>query len=384
MKIEALYLHIPFCLKKCNYCDFTSYPVGDYSLQEYCRAVKKEAALYLDKGFGQDEINSLYVGGGTPSVISAEDLADLISYLKVCFSFAKHAEITVECNPGTVDTSYFRVLRKSGVNRISLGAQAFQKSLLRAMGRIHGPEDIVRAVASGREAGFDNINLDLMYGLPEQSLSQWAQSLERACALRVPHISAYGLKMEENTPWGRKYQQGDLAVPDGDISADMFETAISFLSGHGYIHYEISNFARHNWICRHNIVYWKNGIYLGIGAGAASHWGNIRQVNYMRVDQYCMALKKGLFPVYDRELLDQETVLAESIFLGLRMMEGLDTKEFYQQYGIQLEKKYQTQIEKLLNQGLLDFRGSRIRLTSRGIFLANEVFMEFLPVLTHE
>ncbi|MGI6713299.1 MAG: radical SAM family heme chaperone HemW [Bacillota bacterium] len=380
MNIEAIYIHIPFCVQKCHYCDFISYPLDSFSVKDYCHAVKAEASLYAgENSKGDAKIKSIYVGGGTPSCLSLKELAELLNSVRSHFVLAEKVEITVECNPGTVDRDYFSGLREAGVNRISLGAQSFDQELLTLMGRIHNPGDVEKAVIDARDAGFENINLDLIYGLPHQSMDQWRESLARAVSLKVPHISAYGLKLAKDTPWGQDYSKGSLALPDPDTSADMFETVIDYLTDKGYIHYEISNFALPGNYARHNIVYWENDNYLGLGVAAASHFGALRQINYQKPDLYISAVGKGIFPVGEKEIVDKEIEMAETVFLGLRMLQGLDVHRFQRRFGLSLKDKYGKQVDKMVNLGLLELTGSRLKLSARGVLLANEVFMEFLP-----
>lgn len=378
--IEALYVHIPFCVKKCNYCDFISYPVNGLPVEEYCQALITEGSMYYKHlPSSQKEIKSIYIGGGTPTCLSVEYLVKILERLSSLFPVQQNGEITVECNPQTVNKEYFCQLKKAGVNRLSIGAQAFDSGLLQDMGRMHGVQDINKAVSHAREAGFVSINLDLIYGLPGQTWQQWSDTLAAARALPVTHLSVYGLKLSEHSPWGERYAKGCLILPDEDTSADMQELAMEYLKEQGYGHYEIANFALPGFFSVHNRVYWNNGNYLGLGLAASSHWSNIRQTNCTSFPSYIRELKKGRFPVADREVADRETEMGETIFLGLRLLAGLDLRKFKQRFQVDLEKKYQKQVEKLSRLGLLECSKDRIRLTKKGIFLANEVFVEFLP-----
>lgn len=382
MSIEAIYLHIPFCISKCHYCDFVSYPmVGARELvSPYCGALQKEIAMAAQYYAGSlSRIKSVYVGGGTPTSLPAEELTMLMKTVFRCFSLAGNCEITVECNPGTVDDEYFRILKKAGVNRVSIGAQAFQKRLLAAAGRIHSPEDIERTVIDAKKAGFKNINLDLIYGLPGQTFSDWQESLRKAVSLQIEHLAAYGLKLDGSCLWARELAAGNLQIPDQDFSADLLEKAIDYLSTEGYVHYEISNFARPGFSSRHNRVYWKNGDYLGLGVASSSHFNNIRWTNSSSLDHYLRGISGNKFPVVEKEELDQETVWAETMFLGLRLREGVNIDQFEQRFGVTVIGKYGPQVEKLKRYGLLKLSGRNLQLTHKGIFLANEVFLEFLP-----
>lgn len=378
--IEALYIHIPFCLKKCHYCDFVSYPVAGQPVKEYCQALIREGKMYYKLLPGsQKEIKSLYIGGGTPTCLPAKYLAEMISELKSLFPVQKQGEITVECNPRTVHQASLEELKRAGVNRLSIGAQSFNQDLLREMGRGHGAEDIFATVAQAREAGFTNINLDLIYGLPGQTMVQWSDTLANAVSLPVTHISAYGLKLSEQSFWGKCYAEGTLKLPDQDLSADMQELAMDYLKDKGFVHYEIANFARPGFFSSHNRVYWNNGNYLGLGLAAASHYANVRQTNEADLISYLLKMNQGRLPIAEREVLDLAMEMGETVFLGLRLMEGLSLNRFKKLFGIDLIEHYEKQVEKLAKLGLLTYDHRRIRLTQKGIFLANEVFMEFLP-----
>ncbi|HHT63596.1 MAG TPA: radical SAM family heme chaperone HemW [Clostridia bacterium] len=378
--IEALYIHIPFCRKKCFYCDFVSFPPEGLPVQEYCQALVVEGEMYqklLPKN--QKEIKSIYIGGGTPTCLPASSLVKIITRMENLFPLARGGEITVECNPGTVDKVYMSMLKRAGVNRLSVGAQSFDRRLLQEMGRIHGRNDILETVSQAKEAGFANINLDLIYGLPGQTMRQWFDTLSYAASLPVTHLSVYGLKLSEQSFWGRSYLNGDLNLPDEDMSAEMQELAMDLLESKGFIHYEIANFARPGFFSVHNRVYWDNGNYLGIGLAASSHFENRRQTNCAALNTYLAQLEQGKFPVGAQEILDRETEMGETVFLGLRILDGLSFHSFQQRYGVDFRQRYENQIEKLKRLGLVEYDNDRIKLTKKGIFLANEVFLEFLP-----
>jgi oxygen-independent coproporphyrinogen-3 oxidase len=268
--------------------------------------------------------------------------------------------------------------RAAGVNRLSLGAQCFDDALLKAMGRPHASAQIGEAVHQARTAGFGNISIDLIYGLPGQDLSAWREDLAQALELEVEHISLYGLSLSEDSPWGQKAAAGCLAVPDQDISADMLEAALDMLAGAGYLHYEISNFARAGYESRHNIAYWQRENYLGLGAAAASCHGEKRWFNERDITAYEEALAQGRLPQIEEEKLSIEEVLGEAVFLGLRLIAGVDLQEFAQRYGTQAERYYKKPLRRLQRQGLVEIAEGHLRLTRRGILLGNEVFMQFL------
>ena len=378
--IEAVYVHIPFCRKKCNYCDFVSFPGEGLPDKVYCRALVAEGELYQKfLSNSQKELKSIYIGGGTPTCLPAEDLVQVITKLLKFFPVEKNGEITVECNPRTVDLAYLSTLRKAGVNRLSIGAQSFDPGLLKEMGRVHGAEDITETVYQARAAGFGNINLDLIYGLPGQTMTQWAKTLALAVSLPVTHLSVYGLKLSEESVWGKQYSAGTLSLPDADMSADMQEWAMDYLPGQGYLQYEIANFARSEFFSVHNRVYWNNGNYLGLGLSASSHFDRIRQTNVASLTSYLREVSGGRFPIGQKEILDRETEMGETIFLGLRLRKGISFNAFKQRFGVDLRQKYGAEVEKLVRLGLVECDQDRMRLTKKGVFLGNEVFMEFLP-----
>ncbi|MGI6679056.1 MAG: radical SAM family heme chaperone HemW [Dehalobacterium sp.] len=378
--IEALYIHIPFCLKKCNYCDFISYPLETLPIQEYIQVLVREAKLYYRYlSPCQKKIKSIYLGGGTPTCLPVSALTLLLDEVQTLFPVECDGEITVECNPLTVDREYLITLKQAGVNRLSIGAQSFHEKLLKEMGRSHTVEDIINTVEDAKSAGFTNISLDLIYGLPGQTLDQWNDTLKQAATLPVTHLSIYGLHLSSLSPWGSSYQSGLLVLPDEDEFVTMQERAMDFLLAQGFEHYEISNFARPKFFSVHNRVYWNNGNYLGLGLAASSHWSNLRQTNTSSWVEYLKKIRGEKFPIEDWELLDRETEMAETVFLGLRLLDGFETLAFKKKYGIDFMEKYRFQVNKLENLGLIKQGEGRIGLTKKGVFLANEVFMEFLP-----
>ena len=380
--MEAIYIHIPFCRQKCRYCDFASFPLAESqsAAEAYPRAVLAEAAIYARQNpHWQQPLQSVFIGGGTPTALPAEELCRILTGIAAFWPLAAGAEITVEANPGTVDEAYFCRLQQAGVNRISLGAQSFDPGLLQAMGRIHSAPEIGQAVAAARKAGISSLNLDLIYGLPGQTLANWQDTLAAAIALGVPHIAAYGLKVEAGTPWGRDLAAGRIIVPDQDRSAEMLEMAIGSLTGAGFGHYEISNFARPGFDSRHNKVYWQNGDYLGLGVAAASHFGRSRWTNQQTLEAYLADIAAGRRPVAEKEDLDQPTALAETVFLELRLLAGIDLAAFQRRWGVDLRRRYPEELARLQVQQLVEIVDNHLKLTRRGLFLGNDVFMAFLP-----
>ncbi|HBT46507.1 MAG TPA: coproporphyrinogen III oxidase [Peptococcaceae bacterium] len=373
-----LYIHLPFCLRKCNYCDFISFPaVPPPVTARYLKALGREmemAAYALRPG----KAATVYFGGGTPTYLAASDLVGLVARVKDVFGLQGGAEITVEANPGTLTLEKLRNLREVGVNRLSLGAQAFKEGLLRAMGRAHGVGDIYEAFTWARRAGFANINLDLIYGLPGQSSEDWEDTLDRALELEPEHLSVYGLELAPDTPWGRSYSQGRLALPDEQEVVDMYWRAREKIRGVGYEHYEISNFARPGFQCRHNLTYWENRPYLGLGAGAASHWGNRRWQNLSYLESYCGAVEEGHLPAAEVEILTPERQRGDTLFLGLRLLRGVSLKEYAERFGEDLLEGYGRELERPFDLGLITVERGFLRLTDKGLPLANEVFAAFV------
>ncbi|MCG0277567.1 MAG: radical SAM family heme chaperone HemW [Thermanaeromonas sp.] len=373
-----LYIHLPFCLKKCNYCDFISYagiPRGQ--VRRYLAALFKEMELVAAR-FQPRKISTLYLGGGTPSYLSGEELLDIIERVRNIFGIEEEAEITLEANPGTLTPKKLELLRLAGVNRLSLGAQSFDDALLKAMGRVHQAKDIYQAFYWAREAGFSNINLDLIYGLPGQTFSQWEDTLNQAIKLYPEHVSTYALELSIDTPWGRRQMLGDLLLPAEEEVLSMYGLACQKLKEAGFEHYEISNFARLGFKCRHNLSYWENQDYLGLGAAAASHWRGKRWQNEIAIENYCRSLEEGKLPVAEEEELDRRQKMGETLFLGLRLRKGISLKEFKDRFGEELMSVYGPEIERLVSSGLVEIREGRMVITEKGLPLANEVFLAFV------
>jgi len=383
--VQGLYLHIPFCVAKCRYCDFTSYPqCSNEAKEKYLQALLQEAGLYagLLRGSvpsGELLLDSLYFGGGTPTCLTGGQLFFLLKTLREIFPVRSDAEITVEGNPGTLDVEKLVMLCQAGFNRLSLGVQSFNDRELAVLGRIHTADEAVQAYRLAREAGFANISLDLMYGLPRQELEQWRASLSQALALKPEHISLYQLKIEEGTPFHQQLLEGNLQEFPDDQAAIFYEEAIQTLTEAGYHHYEISNFALPGRESRHNQLYWRNKEYLGLGVGAAGYLQGVRYNNETELAAYQAKLAQGLLPRADSEIIDKDLQIAEAIFLGLRLLEGIDKKEFFLHYGVKFEERFGKTITKLKSAGLLQEDERSIFLTKQGRNLANLVFIEFLP-----
>lgn len=372
----ALYVHIPFCRRKCNYCSFISYENKESSIPDYILALQKELLYYT----GSNTISSIYFGGGTPNLLSVKQLNDILQTIHTVFRVDNKSEISLEANPGTIDTNYLSAIRKAGFNRLSLGIQSLQDKELAILGRIHTTDEARAAIGFARNAGFDNLNLDLIYGLPGQTLAEWHDTLLAAITLGAEHLSLYGLSLEQNTPLWQAIEEKSIPAPDPDLCADQYEMAEDILSSYDYQQYEISNWAKAGRECRHNLVYWQYRSYLGIGVGAHSFTGNRRFSNTPELDTYIPIFTNDLAPVYDvNEKINPQLQIAERIILGLRLNRGIIIAELNHQSGINIMEYYNKQIKELTTAGLLEYKNGILRLTRRGRPLSNEVFWRFLP-----
>jgi len=376
---RALYIHIPFCTNKCFYCDFNSYVAAGQPIDAYLDALENEMRLTAE-AFAPETVETVFVGGGTPTVLNPAQMSRFLSSVKRHFPIAADAEFTMEANPGTTDPEKLAAMREGGVNRISFGAQTFDNGLLAKIGRIHAAEDVVQSIANAKAAGFANLSIDLMFGLPNQTLDQLKDSVNKALELDLPHYSLYGLKVEENTLFYRLYQRDELPLPEEEVEVAMYEYLMERLSGAGYGHYEISNFARPGLESRHNTVYWHNEPYFGLGAGAHGYALGRRHVNIKGVQPYIDAAERGL-PRLEESGVAAEEAMGDFMMVGLRLREGITQESFARQFGgAKLEEKYGEELARLVRQGLLERteRSAGYRLTSRGVLLGNEVFGAFV------
>ncbi len=386
----GLYLHIPFCVHKCAYCDFVSYAGRESSIQEYITALQQEIEWYYQHNILEKfQFFTLYIGGGTPSLATHE----LLSFLEAYYSrlgLQPDNEITIEVNPGTIRFPQFRQLRQTGINRVSIGVQSFRNRELRQLGRIHSAETAVSCFRAARNAGFQNISLDLMFGLPDSHPLHWEENLQQAISLRPEHISLYDLTIEEGTLFWQQQQRGTLVLPDEETQLNLYQTGCQLLIQAGYEQYEISNFALPGYRSRHNQIYWRNEDYIGLGAGAHSYLRGCRYWNtpilddYMsRSEQMTFSQKGALEHVYPltvegHECLDKKNTIGETTMMNLRILDGMDLHRFHQRFGQAFETVYQETFGKLHALGLLEITEDRLRLTPRGILLSNEVFREFV------
>ena len=373
----GLYIHIPFCVTKCKYCDFNSFKIDLNEKIKYLNYLGEEMKLYKEE-IKNREIDSVFVGGGTPSILNENEINILFEKIKENFNIKSNAEITMECNPGTLTLNKLKVMKKSGVNRLSIGLQAVQNHHLKYIGRIHTFEEFEKNYHDAKQMGFDNINIDLMYALPNQSREDWMESLEKVVKLNPTHISAYSLILEENTELFKMYERDEFNLLDENTDIEMYEYTINYLKSHGYNQYEISNYAKDNFECKHNVLYWKCEEYVGIGASASGYLNGIRYNNICELDNYEKMILEGEKPIEWEEKLSIKDEIEESIFLGLRMNEGIQISDFKEKYNFDFEKEYKNEIEKLSKMELIEIDNNRMKLTQKGREISNSVFVEFI------
>lgn len=391
----SLYVHIPFCQSKCSYCDFNSYAAMESLIPSYVGALLTEMALWREPTHHMS-VATVFLGGGTPSLLPLAEVERIMTALGQRFRPAAEAEASFEANPGTVDCPYLQRLRSLGVNRLSLGVQSFHDDELATLGRIHTAAQAREAYDAARQAGFDNVNLDLIYGLPRQTMTAWQDTLREAIALRPDHLSLYALTLEEGTPLADDVAQGRLPPPDADLAADMYLWSEDALAAAGYQHYEISNWAIPGRQCRHNLAYWLNEPYLGLGAGAHSCFGGFRFANVKDPHRYIPLVEEsakgdarpaedlppflaGLRHIASAEQMTAARAMAETVILALRLAQGLPLKEFRRRFGQELMSVYGAQVEELEALNLLERANGCLRLTANGRLLGNEAFQRFLP-----
>jgi oxygen-independent coproporphyrinogen-3 oxidase len=371
---RGLYVHFPYCRRKCAYCDFNSGVAPDAERRLYLQALAAEIAQTPPLA-----ISTVYFGGGTPTLYEAQELAAVLEALRDHFAIADDAEITVEANPGTVTVDSLRLLRQAGFSRLSLGVQSLEDAELRLLGRIHTSAEARQAVSSAREAGFDNLSIDLMRGLPGQTASQWETVLTQAAALTPNHISVYGLILEPDTPLREQVESGSLPTPEEEDAADWIRWTVSTLAEAGYERYEISNYAQPGYRCRHNLLYWRDGEYVGLGAGAVSYLSGERRRNLVKATDYIAGALEHRSLVAESERLDPDTACGEAVMLGLRTTEGLAPEELKRRFGVDLRQRHKDLIARLVAGGLMLDDGVRLRLTFEGMLVQSAIACEFLP-----
>lgn len=394
MNPTSIYIHIPFCQKRCSYCDFNTYSGLDRIIKDYIRALVEEIVEVTARSAEKILIHSIYFGGGTPSYIEIDDLQMVMETLRERFQWSEEMEISLEANPGTLNQRKLEKYVEMGIRRLSLGVQTAMEKELKLLERIHGNEDVKWGVKWAREAGIEQINLDFIYGLPGQRLEDWSESLRFGLSFEPEHLSLYSLTIEEGTKLAEWVKEGKYPLPDADLAADCYEAARECLEKEGYIHYEISNWAKRagygrTFKCRHNEQYWKNLPYIGFGAGAHGYIDGFRIANHLHPVRYIRELnhKRDLpFPfssaLSDYSIVDRETEMKETMMLGLRLLvDGVGDDDFFRRFGVHIEEVFHFEIKKLLDQGLVEWIAAdqkRLRLTRYGELLGNRVFREFI------
>ena len=373
----GLYIHIPFCISKCKYCDFNSYKLDLNKKNRYLKALEKEMSFYKEE-VKCKEVDTIFIGGGTPSILKEDEIGTLFKNIKANFKIKENAEITMECNPGTLTLDKLKTMKECGVNRLSIGLQAVQNHHLKYIGRIHTFEEFEKNYFQARKVGFENINIDLMYALPNQKQEEWKESLHKIVELNPEHISAYSLILEEDTELYDMYNRNEFKLLDEDTDIQMYEYTINYLKKHGYNQYEISNYAKQAYECKHNILYWKCENYVGLGASASGFLDGIRYNNISYLDDYEKIILEGKKPIDWKEKQCIKDRIEESIFLGLRMNEGIKFKDFKLKYNLDFVEKYKSEIKKLKDLDLIEKDDEGIRLTQKGREISNSVFVEFI------
>ncbi len=377
MESIGLYIHIPFCRQKCLYCDFPSWAGKEGQMQAYVDALTAEIQAQ-GKRYANREVISVFFGGGTPTALEIPMLAQLMRAVSESFRGAADAEITTEANPGTLSFEMAAALKKMGFNRLSMGVQAWQNSILRSLGRIHTIEEFLENYHAVRQAGFENVNVDLMFALPGQTMAEWQETLRHIVALKPEHISAYSLILEEGTPFCESYREGELHPVSEETDREMYHWAVDYLAEQGYRQYEISNFARAGRQSRHNCIYWRAEEYLGMGLGAHSYMDGVRFHNGYDLQAYISAEGNPLRLREDAERLTEADALAEFMFLGLRLTEGVSFARFRQRFGKEMDAVYGRELRELTGLGLLVREKDGVRLSRRGVDVSNFVFERFL------
>lgn len=374
----GIYVHIPFCVRKCSYCDFYSEPVRLELLERYISSLVRETRARAQY-WSEQEFDTIYLGGGTPSLLSSAQIEMVLETITANYHISSLPEISMEANPATINLQSLREIQAAGVNRLSLGVQSFRDKELKILGRIHGSQEIWDTVHALNAAGIMNYNLDLIYGIPGQTLEDWTYNLRMAVQCHPQHISAYLLQLDPATQLAQAIQTGNVKALDEDVEAGMFYSCVDYLSSQGYHHYEISNYAKPGYECRHNIIYWQAREYLGLGAGAVSYHSSARTMNPADLNGYLQATDEEFISESEvLETMNSQEKLADAVILGLRMTSGIIPSELSQRFGIDFKQEYHAIIEKLKQNGLLTMEEDKICLTRQGYFLSNQVFSQFI------
>ncbi len=374
----GLYIHIPFCESKCFYCDFNSYKMKSENEKKiYIDNLIKEMDFYKDE-FNEKEFTSIFLGGGTPSILNKEEMKIIFDEIYKRFKIKEDAEITIECNPETLNKEKLILFKEYGVNRLSIGLQSTQNKNLEYIGRVHTYETFEKHYFEAREVGFENINIDLMYSLPNQTFEEFKESLEKIISLNPSHISAYSLILEENTRMFKMYENEEFELNEDELDIKIYNHTIKTLREKGYNHYEISNYAKEGYECMHNINYWKCDNYLGLGAGASGYIGNLRYKNVEKINDYNKLIESLEKPILESEVLSFEDEIEENIIMNLRMNKGINIINFNKKFDTDFTKRYSVVLEKLKNENLIMEKNNHIFFTQKGREISNTVLLEFL------
>jgi len=376
-KTIGLYIHVPFCKSKCYYCDFNSFAGKDELVEPYFKALTDEIRLYAGR-LKDCRIKTVFIGGGTPSCVEGRYIYETLNSCWQYFNVEQDAEVSIEANPGTLTHEKLILYKAAGINRLSMGLQAWQDRLLKGVGRIHNVGDFIENYDLARKAGFDNINADLIFGLPGQTMRDWEESVINVSKIGVNHVSCYSLKVEEGTVFGDRLASGDLTPVDEDLDREMYHFAVDKLSEKGFNHYEISNFAKPGFKCRHNLIYWEAEEYVGIGAGAHSYFEGKRFNNKYGIEEYISSILSREFPAENIQTISREESMSEFMILGLRLVDGISMNEFKARFEKDVFDVFGKQISKLIKKGLIRLDGDRLKLTKIGLDLANMAFVEFV------
>jgi len=376
MKKMSLYIHIPFCVRKCGYCDFISFDYNQDNMTEYMKSLIKEIEHY-SKQYDR-KIHTIFIGGGTPSLLSGLEMKNLMTVIKENFDISDCVEISMESNPGTLTEEKVKAYKEAGINRISMGVQTLNNDTLKSLDRIHDVQAVYDSVEAINKAGINNFNMDLMFGLPGQTLDQLENTVKKMIDLKPTHISAYSLKYEEGTEFYRKLEKGELEAFEDELDRDMYSLIINNLSKAGFEQYEISNFAKKGYMCEHNLVYWEKKPYLGLGVGAHSYLNDERFYNAKTLIEYKDHVKNQGHSVIGKEIIDKADDLFEYIILSMRLNKGLSIKTANEKYNIDFLNKYKTELDQMIKDALIEIKDDRVVLTSKGRDLSNQVFVAFL------
>jgi putative oxygen-independent coproporphyrinogen III oxidase len=382
-KIAGIYIHIPFCATRCHYCNFATGGYESELARRYTVALRDEieradVSADLQSSDLMRRVDTIYFGGGTPTTLTVGQISSLIETCRRRFDLAPDSEITAEANPGSISQNYLEELRSAGVNRLSFGAQSFDDGELRMIGRTHSAEDAREAVRSARAAGFTNVSIDLIAGLPEQKMETWRRNLDEAFALAPDHLSVYLLELYKDAPLLHRINRGELRAIDDELTVEMYFALMGEAERRGFEHYEISNWARPGFESRHNLKYWIGAPYWAFGISAAGYDGRLRWSNTRNIHEYLTKIEGGQSPIVERIELDDDDRQSENLFLRLRLKDGVDLDEHLRRFGVDALERYRDEIERLREAGLIELGENRLKISRAGTVLANEVFAAFV------